>query len=263
MRRLTSLVAAASLAVGLMTATITPVFADGSSAVGPCYDSTSQNYTAGENAAENTSANAFGVQATVDVASSGLFHNCSPDDNAGQNASVAFVGVKDLGSGAFFGMGILRCTNVGSMCDTSAHLFVERRGIFNWDYQFYDFGPQPNAELYGPVVLKVKFNKTNGHWEAFYNNGTGYIVSYDMGAGLDPNGSGRIKARIYAEIHDAGDGIGDLANDATDIGGFKWLNVNNSWAYVDPGTSCDWNDGLEVFCKPNGAGAYFYTTNPK
>jgi len=189
------------------------------------------------------------------------FYPCTPNDNAGINASASIIGMSAsvLWTSAWLEFGVMACnhTNNGAwpfgLCNGQPKLFVEQHGAAFWDYNMWDLGEiaDDNAHTY-----QILYNHSSGNYDISFD-GT-VQMSVNMGNGLVPTAQNTFY--WLSETQDAGDGLGTVTY-ADNIGQMQTKVNGGSWSYHPVGSSCDATSSQQ-HCVVNGAnGIYTYTTN--
>lgn len=222
--------------------------------IGGCSSSGSGAYQSGE----TFTGVYYAIQASIDVPGSTEFGPCSPNDNAGINASSVNIGT-GYGS-AFVEAGIIICNHTdnsawpSTLCNGGRHWFMEQHGQALWDYNMWDLGAADTSAH----QIKIYYNNSTKRYT--------FVVdalvkgSVDMGFGLVPNQTNAFYFQF--ETKDADSGLGsNVAGLSSDIGQMKTETPGSTWINHAVGSGCDLI-ATQHHCVPNGSyGMYAYTTN--
>jgi hypothetical protein len=229
------------------------------SSIGACSSNVDNVYQSGEATGQTT---LYGVFAHIDVPGSTLFGPCSPDDNAGGNASAGQIAIKGefAYESSFVTMGIIICNTPKSgwpagLCDGGRHWYGEQHGLAFWDYNLFDFGPASTTDH----TYQIQY-LTSDHLYHWKIDGVS-VGSYDMGAGLSPSLTSQ-QASWQLETSDPGDGIGDGSTPGSvQITGMEYNTTNSGWIFKLSGSGCDFASS-QITCRIDGTyGIYGYTIN--
>lgn len=240
-------------AVVLILVTMFPT-ATFAASIGGCVTNGNNNNKSGETYSPGQF---YGVSASVQVPGSGYFGPCSPNDQLGQNISVAQIGISN--GTAFVDIGIAICNwdNKAdfppAICNGGRHFYAEQHGAATWDYTMFTLGSADTSAH----SLEIFYGLCQAGHYCFYVDGV-LKLNLNMNGAITPTQS-NLTASWQFETADDGDGLGTVTT-ATNIGQMESY-FNGAWHWRDVGTACD-VISAQHHCVVNGThGEYAYTTN--